>query len=102
MADGSLPEEMPDYRPDKESLSNSEVMAGGILAQGSFLNVAKELVALRGKYARLKAKYAFEENQALCISFAGGCDGDLEGVPHEDKCPAQVEDKQLRPRLYQS
>lgn len=37
----------PDYRPNRESLSNSEIFATGVLAQGAVLNISRELLALR-------------------------------------------------------
>jgi hypothetical protein len=49
---------------------------------------------------RLTARYAIPENTLLCVGFDGGCDGDLEGSPHELFCPARAEDIKLRPHLY--
>lgn len=51
----------------------------------------------------LKERYAFYENQRLCLGYADSrsCDGDLEGTKHEEWCPARVKDlQQLRPYLY--
>lgn len=39
--------ENPDYRPNREALSNSEIFATGILAQGAVLNISRELLSLR-------------------------------------------------------
>lgn len=66
-----------------------------------------ELVRLRAENAKLQARldamsarYAFHENQRLCVGDAGACDGDLEGTEHEEWCPARVLDMTLRPHLY--
>lgn len=40
------------------------------------------------------------ENQKLCVGYAGGCDGDLTAMAHDDFCPARANDVILRPHLY--
>jgi hypothetical protein len=55
---------------------------------------------LESDLSALRGKYAFEENQELCIGFDGGCDGDLVATPHNDNCPAQARDRVLNPHLY--
>jgi hypothetical protein len=48
----------------------------------------------------LIARYAFSENQRLCIGYRGGCDGDLADIEHDYCCAARVLDVTLRPHLY--
>jgi hypothetical protein len=43
-----------DYRPTRESLSNSEVRATGILVQGAVLNIARELLHSRERVIQLE------------------------------------------------
>ena len=43
-----------DYRPTRESLSNSEVRATGILGQGAVLNIARELLHSRERVIQLE------------------------------------------------
>src|ERR1700677_2375461 len=59
-----------------------------------------ELHAHTARVEALETKYAFAENQGLCIGYAGGCDGDLEATRHEEDCPARAKDMELRPYLY--
>ena len=47
-----IPEEGDDFRPNRESLSNAEVRATGLLCQGAVLNIARELIESRGHVAR--------------------------------------------------
>ena len=55
---------------------------------------------LAEKYLELSDRYELHENQRLCLGYSGGCDGNLEGLPHERKCPARIQDLVLRPHLY--
>ena len=64
------------------------------------LDVIGEIVELSKEVKRLTTKYAFSENQQLCVGYDGKCDGDLEGTEHEEGCPALIKDRELRPYLY--
>ena len=64
------------------------------------LNLIGRIACLESELSALREKYAFEENQELCIGFDGGCDGDLVATPHNDNCPAQARDRVLNPHLY--
>jgi hypothetical protein len=55
---------------------------------------------LQAEIETLKGRYAFDENQRLCVGYAGGCDGDLEATEHEENCPARKLDTGLRPHIY--
>jgi len=46
------------------------------------------------------SEYAVQKNEALCLGYEGGCDGDLEAEPHEEHCPARAKDMELNPHLY--
>jgi hypothetical protein len=50
-----VPEQADDYRPTRESLSNAEIRATGLLGQGAVLNIARELIARRHQVASLEA-----------------------------------------------
>jgi hypothetical protein len=59
-----------------------------------------ELLAARERIAELEQRYAYQENQLLCLGYEGGCDGDLTALPHNDDCPAKVMDLKQNPHLY--
>jgi hypothetical protein len=59
----------------------------------------KERDKARQRVEQLEQRYAFHENQRLCVAY-NGCDGDLEGTEHEIDCPARKLDEKLRPHLY--
>lgn len=55
--------------------------------------MARELIYFR-------RRYAFRENQRLCLGYGGGCDGELVNTEHYEGCPARAADLKLRPHLY--
>ena len=61
-----------------------------------------QLAAAQRERDELLSRYAFVENQHLCVGYNGKCDGDLEGEPHEEGCPARKRDMVLRPHLYKT
>ena len=61
-----------------------------------------ELAAAQRERDELLSRYAFVENQHLCVGYKGKCDGDLEGIAHKETCPAREKDEILRPHLYQT
>jgi len=84
---------------------NWQTDGGASIIKGRLPKSAEELLreslaTLQTKYDILAARYAFHENQRLCIGFNGGCDGDLEGTEHDENCPARSKDLELRPHLY--
>ena len=58
-----IPEEGDDFRPNRESLSNAEVRATGLLCQGAVLNIARELIESRGHVARSEQALAALEGR---------------------------------------
>lgn len=61
-----------------------------------------ELEKAQATLEQMQERYAIPENQALCIGYAGGCDGDLVAAEHNDNCPAKAKDVELRSYLYAS
>jgi len=66
---------------------------------GKFVLYA-EYLSVKRQLDTLLARYAFQENQRLCVGYGGGCDGDLEAIEHNEGCPAREHDLTLRPHLY--
>ena len=89
--------ELQRLRTENTRLKHTVGDLGGKLAKVHGENAEKDRII-----AALKSKYAFSENQELCIGFSGGCDGDLDDIEHDEGCPAQLEDIKLRPHLYES
>lgn len=58
-----IAEEGDDFRPNRESLSNAEVRATGLLCQGAVLNIARELIESRGHVARSEQALAELQTQ---------------------------------------
>jgi len=63
-------------------------------------SVAERIATAEARVKELEQRYAFAENQRLCLGDAGGCDGDLTATEHDEGCPALEKDKLLRPHLY--
>ena len=53
-----IPEEKDDYRPNRESLSNAEIIATGLLGGGAVSNIAREAIASRVRIAALTSALA--------------------------------------------
>jgi hypothetical protein len=61
--EASIPERDPNYRPNRESLSNKEIISTGVLCGGAVANIARELVTLRAENRELRTQLAAKWNK---------------------------------------
>jgi hypothetical protein len=65
-------------------------------------DLERQLAEAQAKLAALETRYASDENQRLCVGYLGGCDGDLESMPHIKECPSYTRDIELNPHRYRA